>query len=318
MKNKFRFHNPKTVEHHQKSRSKDSRKRNHHRERDAGKKKESAFRSVLLRLSKNQSAMAGLIILTVEIIIAIIAPAIMPYSFEEMDLTNMSASPSWEHIMGTDDLGRDIFSRILYGTRYSLGLGIGAVLFGIVFAVIIGSIAGYFGDQVDNIVMRALDIIQAIPSMILMIVISTVLGPGFFNTIIAMSIGGIAGGSRILRASILKVRKMEYLEASEAINCSKFRIIWKHVLPNAFSPLIVQSTMNVGGVILQAAGLSFIGLGVQPPTPEWGALLAGGRNYIRYSPHMVMFPGIAIMITVLALNMMGDGLRDALDPKLKD
>jgi peptide/nickel transport system permease protein len=290
--------------------------KNRHREED--KKKESALRSVLIRLSKNQAAMTGMVILIIEVIIAIAAPVIMPYSFDEMDLTNMAASPSWDHVMGTDDLGRDIFSRILYGTRYSLGLGIGAVVFGIVFAVIIGSIAGYFGDHVDNIVMRALDIIQAIPSMILMIVISTVLGPGFFNTIIAMSIGGIAGGARTLRASILKVRKMEYLEASEAINCSKLRIIWKHVLPNAFSPLIVQSTMNVGGTILQAAGLSFIGLGVQPPTPEWGALLSGGRNYIRYSPHMVMFPGIAIMITVLALNMMGDGLRDALDPKLKD
>lgn len=278
----------------------------------------SMAKNVFIRFKKNKLAMAGLIVLIFEIIVAILAPLIMPYGYEEMDLTNMLGSPSKEHIMGTDDLGRDIFSRLIFGTRYSLSLGLCSVLFSLVFSITLGSIAGYFGDPVDNIMMRILDIIQAIPGMILMIVLSTVLGPGFGNTIIAMSIGSIAGGTRLMRASILKVRNQQYLEASKAISCSHLRIIVKHVIPNAFSPMIVQSTMNVGSTILMAAGLSFIGLGVQPPMPEWGAMLSAGRNYIRYTPHIVLFPGLAIMITVLALNLMGDGLRDALDPKLKD
>ena len=170
----------------------------------------------------------------------------------------------------------------------------------------------------DNIIMRILDVIQAIPGMLLMIAISAVLGNGFINTCIALAFGGIAGTARLLRASILNIRNMEYLEAAESINCSKFRMIVGHILPNSFSPLIVSFTMGVANTIIMAASLSFIGLGIQPPNPEWGAMLSAGRAYIRDYPHLVLFPGLAIMITVLSLNMLGDGLRDALDPKLKN
>ena len=182
----------------------------------------------------------------------------------------------------------------------------------------IGAIAGYFGGTTDNIVMRIMDVLQAMPGIVLAIAISATLGPGLVNCIIALSISAIPNYARMTRASILNVRKMEYLEAAASINCSNLRIIVKHVLPNALSPLIVQSTMGIAGTIMNAAMLSFIGLGVQPPTPEWGAMLSAGRGYLRDYPHLCLFPGITIMITVLSLNMLGDGLRDALDPKLKD
>lgn len=282
------------------------------------KRKQSQFVDVLLRLSKNKTAMLGLAIFLVEVLLAVAAPLLMPYGYAEMNPRDMLQGPSAAHLMGTDDMGRDIFSRLLYGARYSLGIGIAALAVGAWLGVLIGAVAGYFGGWVDNIIMRVLDVIQAIPGMLMMIAIAAVLGTGFWNTVFALSIGGIPGTARMLRASIFKIRNMEYLEAAESINCSKFRMIVGHVLPNAFSPLIVSFTMGVASTIVSAASLSFIGLGIQPPSPEWGAMLSSGRAYIRDYPHMVLFPGIAIMITVLALNMLGDGLRDALDPKLKD
>lgn len=282
------------------------------------KRKQSQFVDVLLRLSKNKTAMLGLAIFLVEVLLAVFAPLLMPYGYAEMNPRDMLQGPSAAHLMGTDDMGRDIFSRLLYGARYSLGIGIAALAVGAWLGVLIGAIAGYFGGWLDNIIMRVLDVIQAIPGMLMMIAIAAVLGTGFWNTVFALSIGGIPGTARMLRASIFKIRNMEYLEAAESINCGKFRMIVGHVLPNAFSPLIVSFTMGVASTIVSAASLSFIGLGIQPPSPEWGAMLSSGRAYIRDYPHMVLFPGIAIMITVLALNMLGDGLRDALDPKLKD
>lgn len=234
-----------------------------------------------------------------------------------MDMTAVASGPSLAHLCGTDDLGRDIFSRLLFGGRYSLTMGIFSISISVMFGVIIGSIAGYFGGQVDNVIMRVLDVIQSLPGMLLTIVISAVLGAGYVNTILALSVNGIPGQARMLRAQMLRVRDSEYIEAAQSINCSKFRIIVKHLIPNSFSPLIVQATMGVANMIIMAAGLSFIGLGVQPPAPEWGAMLSGARQFIRSSPHMVIFPGLAIAITILALNLMGDGLRDALDPKLK-
>lgn len=215
-------------------------------------------------------------------------------------------------------MGRDIFSRVLIGARYSISSGVLAVGIAMIFGMAIGAIAGFFGGWVDNIIMRILDVIQAIPGMLMMIVISAILGPGFVNTIIAMAFGSISGMARMLRAQMLKVRENEYIEAAVSINCSKFRIVMSHLLPNCMSPMIVQGTMGVAQAITLCAGLSFIGLGVQPPTPEWGAMLAGARQFIRQAPHLVFFPGLAIAITVLALNLMGDGLRDALDPKLKN
>ena len=285
----------------------------------AGKKRRnSQFWLTLGRLKRNHLAMVGLVIIVVMIILALLAPYISPYPYEAADFKNRYATPSAEHWFGTDELGRDIFSRLLYGSRYSLRIGLISVAISAIGGIFFGALAGYFGGAVDNIIMRLLDVLQAMPGIVLAIAISAALGPGLTNSVIALSISSIPGYARMTRASILNVRKMEYLEAATSINCSNARIIWKHVLPNALSPLIVQATMGIAGAIMGAAMLSFIGLGVQPPTPEWGAMLSAGRNYIRNYPHMVIFPGITIMLAVLSLNMVGDGLRDALDPKLKD
>ncbi len=280
-------------------------------------KKNSEFLRVMRQMSKNKAAMLGMAILVVEVILAILAPYIIPYDYTAMDMTACFATPSAQHFFGCDDMGRDIFSRVLYGARFSLTSGIAAVAIALVIGMAIGAVAGFFGGWVDNIVMRLLDVIQAIPGMVMMVVISAVLGPGFVNTIIAMAFGSIPGMARMLRAQMLKVRDNEYIEAAVSINCSKLRIVMNHLIPNCMSPMIVQATMGVAQTITLAAGLSFIGLGVQPPTPEWGAMLAAARQFIRQAPHLVIFPGLAIAITVLSLNLMGDGLRDALDPKLK-
>ena len=280
-------------------------------------KKQSEFARVMKQLSKNKVAMLGLIILIVEILMATFAPLIAPYGYAEMDFMKTFAGPSAQHPFGCDDMGRDIFTRVLYGGRYSISIGIIAIAIATVIGIVIGAIAGYFGGQVDNVIMRILDVVQAIPGMLLMIVISAVLGPGFMNTIIALSVSSISGMARMLRAQVMKERGAEYIEAAQSINCSKPKIIFMHLLPNCISPLIVQATMGVAQTITLAAGLSFIGLGVQPPLPEWGAMLSAARAFIRQSPHLVIFPGLAIAVTVLALNLLGDGLRDALDPKLK-
>lgn len=285
----------------------------------AGKKRRnSQFWLTLGRLKRNHLAMVGLAIIVVMIILALLAPYISPYPYEAADFKNRYATPSAEHWFGTDELGRDIFSRLLYGSRYSLRIGLISVAISAIGGIFFGALAGYFGGAVDNIIMRLLDVLQAMPGIVLAIAISAALGPGLTNSVIALSISSIPGYARMTRASILNVRKMEYLEAATSINCSNARIIWKHVLPNALSPLIVQATMGIAGAIMGAAMLSFIGLGVQPPTPEWGAMLSAGRNYLRDYPHLCIFPGIMIMMAVLSLNMLGDGLRDALDPKLKD
>jgi peptide/nickel transport system permease protein len=280
-------------------------------------KKKSEFSAVARRLSKNPMAVISFFVTVFLLLIAIFAPLIAPYPYDKQDLMHTRAAPSSQHLFGTDELGRDVFSRVIWGSRFSLSIGILAVLLGTVVGLFLGAIAGYFGGLADDIIMRIMDVLQSIPGILLAITISVVLGPGFFNTLLALSIGGIAMGCRLTRASILNIRTQEYLEAATSINASTSRIITRHVLPNSFSPLLVSSTMSIGNVIMAAAMLSFIGLGVQPPTPEWGSMIAGGRNLIRTSPWMVTFPGIFIMLTVLALNMFGDGLRDALDPKLK-
>jgi peptide/nickel transport system permease protein len=280
-------------------------------------KKHGEFYVVSRRLSKNPMAVISFFVTVFLILIAIFAPLIAPYPYDKQDLMHSRAAPSAQHLFGTDELGRDVFSRVIWGSRFSLSIGILAVLLGTVVGLFLGAIAGYFGGIADDIVMRFMDILQSIPGILLAITISVVLGPGFFNTLLALSIGGVAMGCRLTRASILNIRSQEYLEAATSINASTSRIITRHVLPNSFSPLLVSSTMSIGNVIMAAAMLSFIGLGIQPPTPEWGSMIAGGRSLIRTSPWMVTFPGIFIMLTVLALNLFGDGLRDALDPKLK-
>lgn len=281
------------------------------------RKKEGQFSLVMKRLSKNKIAMTGLVIILILFLLAILSPWFMPYKYDAMNMMERFQGPSLAHLCGTDDMGRDIFSRLLYGARASLSLGFLATIISTVLGMIIGSIVGYFGGIVDTVVMRLVDILQAIPGILLAIAISACLGSGFMNTVIALSIGGIPMTVRLLRGSIMGVRKMEYLEAAQTINCSVPRTIIKHILPNSISPIIVSVTMGIGNTILMAASLSYIGLGVQPPTPEWGAMLSAARTYMRDYPHMVLFPGIAIALVVLSLNMLGDGLRDALDPKLK-
>lgn len=280
-------------------------------------RKNSEFSRVLRQLSYNKLATFGAVLFLLELLLVLLAPVIAPYDYNALDVTAMCQAPSAAHWLGTDDLGRDILSRILYGGRYSITMGIFSVLFSTAVGIVLGSIAGYFGGRVDNLLMRFLDIIQSLPSMLLTIVISAALGAGYFNTILALSVNAIPGQARMLRAQILKIRNSEYIEAAQSINCSRTTIILSHLIPNALSPLIVSATMGVASQIIMASSLSFIGLGVQPPAPEWGAMLSSSRQYIRNYPHMVIFPGVAIAVTVLALNLMGDGLRDALDPKLK-
>ena len=275
------------------------------------------FKRIMKQMRKNKMAMLGLIIFLIELILLVLAPLIIPYDYTAMDIMAIQQGPSAQHWFGTDELGRDIFSRILYGGRYSVTMGLISVAISTTIGMAIGAVAGYFGGQVDNIIMRILDVIQSLPAMLLTIVISAALGSGYFNTILALSVNGLPASARMLRAQMMKVRDSEYIEAAVSINCSRFRIITSHLIPNSLSANIVQATMAVANMIVMAASLSFIGLGVQPPTPEWGAMLSGARQFIRQCPHMVIAPGMAIAITILALKLLGDGLRDALDPKLK-
>ena len=275
------------------------------------------FKRIMKQMKKNKMAMLGLIIFLIELILLVLAPVIIPYDYTAMDIMAIQQGPSAQHWFGTDELGRDIFSRILYGGRYSVTMGLISVAISTTVGMSIGAIAGYFGGQVDNVIMRVLDVIQSLPAMLLTIVISAALGSGYFNTILALSVNGLPASARMLRAQMMKVRDSEYIEAAVSINCSRFRIITSHLIPNSLSANIVQATMAVANMIVMAASLSLIGLGVQPPTPESGAMLSGARQFIRQCPHMVIAPGMAIAITILALNLLGDGLRDALDPKLK-
>ena len=281
-------------------------------------RRQGQFGQVMHRLAKNKLAMLGLFVMLALILVALLSPWITPYDYAATSKADRYALPSAQHWFGCDGMGRDIFSRILYGARASLWLGLMSTLVSTVIGVVLGSLVGYFGSWVDNVIMRLLDILQAIPGMLLSIAISAALGSGIGNTILALSIGGIPMTVRLLRGSILTVRKQEYIEAAEKINCSRLRVITSHILPNSIAPVIVSVTMGIGNTILQAASLSYIGLGVQPPTPEWGAMLSEGKAMITKYPHRCIFPGLAIMVVVLALNMLGDGLRDAMDPKLKN
>ena len=281
-------------------------------------KKESYFTQTLKRLAKNKVAVGACLFLLFLIIIAILAPLIMPYGYEEMDYTALNVGPCKEHWFGTDALGRDIFSRLLYGSKYSLSLGILASMLSMFIAILFGSIAGYYGGMADNLILRICDVLQAIPGLLLAIVMSAVLGTGYFNTVLAISIGGIPSTVRMVRSMVMSVRGAEYLEAAISINCSPARIMFRRILPNILSPIIVGVTMGIGSTIMVASSLSFLGLGVQPPLPEWGAMLSAGRDYIRNYPHLVIFPGLFIFATCLCANLFGDGLRDAMDPKLKD
>lgn len=281
------------------------------------RKKKSMFLEVVKRLAQNPVSLIGFIILMLLILAAIFAPLIAPYGPYEMDMTSIKQTPSAAHLFGTDQFGRDIFSRCIYGARNSLALGFISAITGVVIGLLIGSLVGYIGGEVDNVAMRICDILTAIPGNLIAILLSTVLGGGFVPTIIAMTVGGIPHQIRGVRAMCLREREQEYLEAATAIGCRKWKIMYKHMLPNIISPSIVSTTMGIGGSIMGAAGLSYINLGIQPPSPEWGAMISAGKQFVQLYPHMLIAPGIMIAVTVLATNLFGDGLRDALDPKLK-
>ena len=281
-------------------------------------RKRSQFWDIWRRLRRNKLAMLGLIIVLILVLSAVFANFIAPYDYAQQDLTNMKAWPSREHLLGTDDYGRDILSRIIYGGRVSLLVAILSIVFGLVVGGILGISAGYFGGVYDGTVMRIMDIIMAIPGFLLAVCISAALGSGVLNTAIAIGIGCVPGYARLLRALVLSIREQEYVEAARATGASDLRIMFRQIVPNILSPVIVESTLRIGGCILMISSLSFIGLGVQPPTPEWGSMLSAGRALIRSFWSIVTFPGLAIMLTLFGFNLFGDGLRDALDPKLKN
>lgn len=285
---------------------------------DGTVKKQSQFFIVMKRLAKNKMAIVGLAIAIALVLIALFADFLMPYDYAYQDTAAMLQGPSREHLLGTDNLGRDILSRLIYGTRLSMRMGLLSVLLAAALGIFFGSIAGYYGGKVDNLIMRFLDIYQSIPGLVMCVALAAVLGSGLNNCILAVGITTMAGYARMIRSSILQIKGMEYIEAAAAINANDRRILLKHIIPNSISPLIVQMTMGIGAAILLASTLSFIGLGVQAPMPEWGGMLAAGRNYMRDYGYIVIFPGIMIIICVLAFNLLGDGLRDALDPRLKD
>lgn len=281
------------------------------------KKRHGMWYNVVQRLFHYRYAVVGLIGLVVLILIAVFAPLLAPYDPLYMDLAHMNATPSWSHLMGTDNLGRDILSRLMYGGRWSMSLGLISAFTASFFGVIFGSISGYFGGWVDNLIMRICDVLQSIPAIMISIIVSLVLGGSLVVTALALALGGITTATRVTRGKVLQVRDEEYLAAAKCINCSTPRILFKHILPNVISPILIGMTMTVGSNIMNSAGLSVLGLGIQPPTPEWGAMLSSGLTYIRNYPHLLFFPGLFIFVTCLCVNLFGDGLRDAIDPKMK-
>lgn len=282
-----------------------------------GEIKESLWKDVARRLFRNKMAVFGLVIIIILLLFALFPRIIAPYGFDDQDYMNKFVPPNAKHIMGTDNFGRDIFSRVVYGARISMLIGFASTTMAVMSGGLLGALAAFYGGRADNIIMRFMDILLAIPNILLSISIVAALGPGLRNTMIAISIGSIPTYARVVRASVLTVKEQEFVEAARAIGAEDLRLIFRHMLPNAMAPIIVQATLGTAGAILSAAGLSFIGLGIQPPTPEWGGMLSAGRQYIRNAWYVVTFPGIMIMITVFALNLLGDGLRDALDPRMK-
>lgn len=252
----------------------------------------------------------------IEVILAVFAPLVAPYDPVKMDLWSARQPPSSEHLLGADELGRDVLSRIIYGCRISLTLGLVSVGIGLSFGMLLGGPSGYFGGRFDIIVMRFIDVLMSFPTILLAILVVTVVGPGLYNAMLAVGVAQVPLYARLIRGLILKLKEKEFVDAARALGVGNTRIIVRHILPNCLSPLLVQATLNIASAILSAAALGFLGLGAQPPTPEWGAMLSKGRLYMRVAPHIMVFPGLAIMLTVLAFNLMGDGLRDALDPRM--
>lgn len=286
-------------------------------ERTRRMRAESPWRIALRILVRNRVAMSGLAILVLMSLLAVLAPAIAPYDPDAVDILHQLEAPSKAHILGTDLYGRDIFSRILYGGRITLVVGLIAVGIAASIGIVLGLIAGFYGGAVDSIIMRLVDVLLAFPRILLALSIVGMLGPGLLNVMVAVGIAGITGYARLVRGSVLSAKENVYVEAARVVGCPDRIILRRHLLPNIIGPVIVLATLDVAAAILSASSLSFLGLGVQPPTAEWGAMLNEGRQYLRTAPWITLFPGLAIMISVLSINMLGDGLRDALDPRMK-
>ena len=271
------------------------------------------------RLLKNKGAVVGMIFLVCLVIIAIISGFIFDYDTQIIGLnpTAIYAKPSLSHPFGCDNMGRDILARLMYGARYSLTIGIGSVLIGLCIGLVLGSLAGCYGGFIDNLVMRANDILYSIPNIMIAVVVVSIFGTSPASLLLSLCVTAASAFARISRAAVMQVRGQEFIESAYAMGLPTWKVILRHIIPNCLSPIIVQVTLAVGNNIIAASSLSFLGVGIPVPIPEWGAMLSDGRTYIRSAPWMCIFPGLAIMITVLALNLMGDGLRDALDPKLK-
>jgi len=277
----------------------------------------SLVKDAVERLVRDKLALAGMVIIGVLLLMALLAPLLTPYDPIGQEILKRRQAPSAEHWFGLDDLGRDILSRVIFGARFSLQVGVVSVSLAILVGAVIGAGSGYLGGWVDTLVMRLMDIMLAFPALLLAIAIVTILGPGLMNMLYAIAIVSIPAYARIVRASVLMVKEQDYILAARSVGVPPTRLLFRNVFPNCLTPLIVQATLGIGTAILDAAGLSFLGLGAQPPKPEWGAMLGQGRYSMFTAPHIVIFPGIAIMFTVLGFNLLGDGMRDALDPRLR-
>lgn len=270
------------------------------------------------RLMKNRLAVAGGCVVLFFIVIAVFAPLIAPYDPYKPSFGDRLAGPSSEHWLGTDNLGRDMLSRIIFGSRYSLLAGIVSVSIAAALGTLLGLVSGYYGRVIDTAIMRVMDMLLAFPGMLLAIAIISVLGRGLMNAMVSVGLYSVPSFARVVRSRVLSLREQDFVESARALGATDGRIIFGHILPNITTPVIIMSTMRLGTTILAAASLSFLGLGAQPPIPEWGAILSGGRDVLRVAPHIATFPGVAILLTVVGFNLLGDGIRDALDPKLKD
>lgn len=280
-------------------------------------KAEGPLRETWLLFRRNKLAMLGLGIIVLFILLAAFAPLLAPYDYKEQQLMDRLKPPSAQHWFGTDDLGRDLLSRIIFGARISLWVGFSSVVGSIVLGTFLGILAGFYGKWLDMLISRLFDILLAFPSMLLAIAIVAVLGPSLQNALIAIAIVNIPVYGRLVRAKVLSLKTEEFVTASKAVGMKNSGILWHHILPNSLTPIIVQGTLGIATAIIEAAALGFLGLGAQPPAPEWGKMLSDSRQFIQTAPWTVIFPGVSIMLTVLGFNLMGDGLRDALDPKMK-
>ena len=284
-----------------------------------GRKNISKKRDIWNRFKRNRNALIGMAITIIFVFIAVFAPLLVDYDEEviKVDVPNRLQLPGGDHPLGTDEAGRDILARLIYASRMSLAIGVMAVTCSIAAGIVLGSIAGYYGGKIETVIMRICDIFDGVPSFLLALTITAAFGSSVFTLMLAIAIGGFAGQSRIIRGAVLTVKGQEYVEAAKALGAKNWQIILHHIIPNCIAVIIVQFSVKIAEGILTASALSFLGLGVLPPDPEWGAMLAGGRAYLLDNPYLTLFPGLCIMIVILAFNMLGDGLRDSLDPRLK-